>query len=50
MYTKLLCLFVGLAILSQSKPFKATKIIKAINCGLKEGSTKGDSDLKYENV
>lgn len=47
MYTKLMYIFVSLAILSQSKPFKAAKIIKAINCGLKEGSTKGDSDLKY---
>lgn len=29
------------------KPLKVNKITKAINCGLKEGSTKGEGDLKY---
>jgi len=50
MYTKILCVILGLAILCQTKPLKPTKLIKAINCGLKEGSTKGDGDVKYDNV
>lgn len=46
MFKKVLCLILALAVLSQAKPLKATKIIKALNCGLKEGTTKID-DLKY---
>lgn len=49
MITKLLCLILALSVLSEAKPLKATKIIKALNCGLKEGSTKGE-DIKYESV
>lgn len=50
MSTKLICLIFVLLIITQSKPLKATKIIKAINCGLREGSTKGEGDFKYDNV
>lgn len=32
------------------KPLKVAKIIKAVNCGLKDGYTRGDGDFKYENV
>jgi len=49
---KLLYLFLAfvLAFTVSSKPLKVSKIIKAINCGLKDGYTRGDGDFKYENV
>jgi hypothetical protein len=50
MYTKLIFVFLGIILATQEKPLKPTKLIKAINCGLKEGTTKGDGDLKYDSV
>ena len=42
MNSKILYLIFALVMMSAySKPLKAAKIIKAINCGLKEGVTKG---------
>lgn len=34
----------------ESKPLKASKVVKALNCGSKDGSIKSDSDFKYEHV
>lgn len=50
MSIKSIVLLALVAVSVYSKPLKATKITKAINCGLKEGTTKGEGDLKYENV
>ncbi len=47
MFTKFFCVLLVLALTVYSKPLKPTKIIKALNCGLKEGSTKGEGDFKY---
>lgn len=47
MFTKFLCVLLLLLSTIYSKPLKSTKIIKALNCGLKEGSTKGEGDFKY---
>lgn len=47
MNSKILCLVAILAVSTLAKPLKTTRIIKAINCGLREGSTKGDADFKY---
>lgn len=49
MFTRLLCLFLLLSAIAESKPLKQAKIIKALNCGLKEGFSKID-ETKYENV
>lgn len=49
MWAKYVWILALLAALSSTKPLKQSKIIKAINCGLREGSTRTD-DIKYENV
>ena len=33
-----------------TKALKPSKILKAINCGSKEGTIKSDGDFKYEHV
>ena len=33
-----------------AKQLKNNKILAALNCGLKEGSTKADGDIKYISV
>lgn len=44
-----LLLLVVLASLGDAKPLKPSKILVALNCGLKEGTTKSD-DIKYVSV
>lgn len=46
MFTKLICLLLALTAISFSKPLKQAKIVKALNCGLKEGFSKID-ETKY---
>lgn len=45
-----LLLAFAFALTIHCKPLKVAKIIKAVNCGLKDGFTRGDGDFKYENV
>ena len=49
MSNKYVWVFFLLVVLSSSKPLKQTKIVKAINCGMKEGSIKSE-DIKYDSV
>lgn len=49
MSNKYVWVFLCLLVLSSSKPLKQTKIVKAVNCGMKEGSIKSE-DIKYESV
>lgn len=49
MSNKYVWVFFLLVVLSSSKPLKQAKIVKAVNCGMKEGSIKSD-DIKYESV
>ena len=49
-FLEVLCLL-GITLFPLSgKPLKGSKIIKAINCGSKEGSIKSEGDFKYEHV
>jgi hypothetical protein len=51
MNLKLILIALALVLVTQSTPLKANKIIKAINCGLREGSTISEgSNIKYDNV
>lgn len=49
MSIKYVCTLTLLALHVSSMPLKQAKVVKALNCGLKEGSTKSD-DIKYESV
>lgn len=40
-------LLLTLVLAANAKPLKPAKIIKAVNCGLKEGFTRGEGDFKY---
>lgn len=46
MITRLFCLLLLFSAIAYSKPLKQAKIIKALNCGLKEGFSKID-ETKY---
>ena len=46
MITRLFCLLLLFSVIAYSKPLKQAKIIKALNCGLKEGFSKID-ETKY---
>lgn len=47
---KILTIALALAIIISSKALKKTKVLTALNCGLKEGSTKPEGDIHYINV
>ena len=47
---EVLCLLGILTFPLSGKPLKGSKIIKAINCGSKEGTIKAEGDFKYEHV
>lgn len=49
MAPKYVCIFLLLVALCACKPLRQAKIVKAVNCGLKEGFTKSE-DIKYESV
>ncbi len=49
-FFELVCLLSILFSFGDSKTLKQSKIVKAINCGSKEGSIKSDGDFKYEHV
>ena len=49
-FFELACVMAILFSITNSKGLKQSKIVKAINCGSKEGSVKSDGDFKYEHV
>jgi len=48
-FFELACVIAILFSITNSKGLKQSKIVKAINCGSKEGSVKSDGDFKYEH-
>ena len=46
---KYVWILILLVAFSDAVPLKQSKVIKAVNCGLKEGYTKSD-DIKFESV
>ena len=47
--TILICVLIVIVTMVTTKPLKTSKILVALNCGLREGMTKSD-DIKYMSV